>query len=188
MRSDSSPGTIETARLRLRAYRADDLDRTAALYGHAQVAAFTKLGRQDRDQAAVILDDYIAARRKHGFGMRALFVKPDFDFAGECGLFLLSSGQAALRYALLPAFWGRGLAAEAVAASVDEAFTIHRLPRLHSIVQLRNIASIRVMEKLGWRIVRQDRERDSAIAIHERTREEWLAARAAAVPEPAGRD
>ena len=47
---------LETPRLTLRPYRAEDLDNLAGLYGDPEVARFTKLGRLDRAQSQATLD------------------------------------------------------------------------------------------------------------------------------------
>jgi len=175
MRSEIDTSAIATARLGMRAYRTGDLDRIARLYADPDVTAYTKLGRQDRDQSRAILAGYVADWRRHGFGMRALLHKPDLAYAGECGLFLLANGEAALRYALFPDYWGRGLTVEAVIASADDAFARTDLPRLFSIVQTRNPGSVRVMDKLGWDVARTAKDGDVDLVIYRTTREQWLA-------------
>ena len=102
---------LETPRLRLRAYRGEDLDLLAALYADPDVTAFTKLGSLTRAQAEATLDGYLTAWRDRAFGMRAVFLKASDAFAGECGFFVLErSGELALRYAFHKRFWGQGLA------------------------------------------------------------------------------
>lgn len=171
MLSELDTRAIETDRLTMRAYRAGDLDQIARLYSDPDVTAYTKLGRQDLQQSRAILASYIADWHRRGFGMRTLLLKPALAFAGECGLFQLANGEAALRYALLPAFWGHGLTVEAVIASADDAFARTDLPRLSSIVQTRNPGSVRVMEKLGWDVASTAKDG----VIYRTTREQWLA-------------
>lgn len=164
---------LETERLFLRPYRREDLDLVASLYGDPEVTAFTKLGHRTRAQTEAILDEYLETWREKGFGMRALYRKVDLNYVGECGLFLLPDGAAALRYALLRPFWGQGFTSEAVAATIDDAFTATPLERVLSVVQTRNPTSGRVMEKAGWRIARRKQEGEVELLIYERTRAEW---------------
>ncbi|MBN2655914.1 MAG: GNAT family N-acetyltransferase [Spirochaetales bacterium] len=49
-----------------------------------------------------------------------------------------------------PAYWGRGLATEAAAAAADYGFCTLGFPRLISIIEEENTASIRVAEKNGF--------------------------------------
>jgi [ribosomal protein S5]-alanine N-acetyltransferase len=164
---------LETARLTLRRYQADDLDAMAAMYGDAEVTAYTKLGQLDRERVGAVLDDYIAVWRTEPFGMRAMLRKPEQTFVGECGLFRLADGGVALRYAVPRAFWGMGYAREAVVATVDDAFQRTDLPALLSIVQRRNVASMQVMQRLGWGVGRETKDGVIEHCIFRLTREEW---------------
>ena len=170
---------LETERLILRPYEAGDLDDLAALYDDPDVTAFTKLGRRDRAQSRAILDGYLSDWRDLGFGMFALLRKTDQAYAGECGLFILGdSGDAALRYALDKAFWGGGLTGEALEAVLDWTFEATDLERIVSVVQDRNHASLRVMDKLGMTLDRMARDDDVALHIHALDRAAWIARRA----------
>jgi RimJ/RimL family protein N-acetyltransferase len=164
---------LETARLALRRYEADDLDVMAAMYGDAEVTAYTKLGRLDHAQARAVLDDYLATWRTEPFGMRVMLRKPELTFVGECGLFRLPDGGVALRYVLPRASWGHGYAREAAIATIDDGFARTDLDALFSIVQRRNVASMQVMRKLGWCVFRETQTGDLHHCIFRQTREEW---------------
>lgn len=153
--------TLETSRLILRPYGPGDVDDVAALYGDPDVTAYTKLGQRDRAQSAALLDDYMRDWQTLGFGMFALFLKPAGAYAGECGLFVLEPGGAALRYAIHKGHWGQGLTREALEPVLAWAFGEVGLTRIVSVVQVRNRASNRVMEKLGFRVERTDRDADA---------------------------
>lgn len=153
---------LETSRLVLRPYGPGDLEHVAALYGDPDVTAYTKLGRRGRAQCRTILDGYVRDWETHGFGMFAVFPKPPGAFAGECGLFVLGpGGDAALRYAIHKDHWGQGLTGEALEAVLSWAFGEVGLPRIVSVVQVRNRASIRVMEKLGFQVERTGHDTDA---------------------------
>jgi ribosomal-protein-alanine N-acetyltransferase len=59
--------------------------------------------------------------------------------------------NAYLGYWMSPEFGGRGFATEAVRQAVDDAFRTLALHRVQAAVIPRNAASIRVLEKLGFR-------------------------------------
>jgi ribosomal-protein-alanine N-acetyltransferase len=59
-----------------------------------------------------------------------------------------------LSYQLLPAFWGKGFATEAVGAVVQHALGALRLPRLLAETQAANHRSRRLLEKLGMTAAR----------------------------------
>jgi ribosomal-protein-alanine N-acetyltransferase len=175
---------IETDRLLLRAYERGDLAAMAAMYGDAEVTAFTKLGRLTREQAEAVLESYLAVWRGGGeFGMRAMLRKPGLDFVGECGLFRTSDGGVALRYALARSHWGEGYAPEAVRATIDDAFRTTGLGEILSYVQARNTGSLRVMAKAGWTDVETLMDGDLKLQLFRLTRDAWLRLAATSHPE-----
>lgn len=166
------PGEPRTDRLRLRPYRRGDLDLIASLHADSRVTAYTKLGSRTRQEVRAILDGYVAAWTERGIGMYALFLATSGDYVGEFGLFRLQGrGEMALRYALRERFWGQGLTTEAGAAVLDDAFGRGGLDRVVSIVQRRNPASGRVMEKLGFTLERAAWDGDTEILIYALERE-----------------
>lgn len=62
-----------------------------------------------------------------------------------------------LGYRLRRPAWGRGLATEAARALLDRAFRDLNLPRAYATTYEHNLASRRVLEKLGMRLVRRFR-------------------------------
>jgi ribosomal-protein-alanine N-acetyltransferase len=58
--------------------------------------------------------------------------------------------SAEIGYWLGEAFWGRGIATEALIAITDYAIKTHGLTRVYALPFARNIASCRVVEKAGY--------------------------------------
>ena len=58
--------------------------------------------------------------------------------------------SAEIGYWLGEAFWGRGIATQALIAVTDYAFEKHELTRLFALPFARNLASCRVLEKAGY--------------------------------------
>ena len=77
----------------------------------------------------------------------------DGSLIGRVGLNVTDpgSGQAALWYILHPAQWGHGYVPEAARALLDFGFTELGLHRVMVDTDPRNLASIRVAQKLGMR-------------------------------------
>jgi RimJ/RimL family protein N-acetyltransferase len=175
---------IETDRLKMRPYVAADIDILAAMYDDPQVTAATKLGQRSRDESTAVLDGYLLTWHENSFGMRAAFEKATGAYVGECGLFISErSNSIALRYALLPQYWGMGYAGEAVAATLADAFMRSMIECLNSTAQTTNAASLGVMEKAGMRRVKTERRGSVTLSIYELTRDEWLAANPEAAPD-----
>lgn len=77
----------------------------------------------------------------------------DKRLIGFCGLKYLDDLNAVdVGYRFLPEYWGRGLATEACLASVSFGFEVLKLDRIIGLVLPDNVASIRVLEKVGMRL------------------------------------
>lgn len=152
------PPELTTERLRLRAWRDDDIDAYAALCADPEVMRHLR-GPMTRDTAA----DQINAFRQHwideGFGLWCATHADNDECIGFIGLavprFLpevLPSVEIGWR--LARAAWGRGLATEGARATVDFAFGPLGLDRLVSITLPENRSSWNVMQKLGMTLER----------------------------------
>lgn len=72
---------------------------------------------------------------------------------GFCGLkYLQDLDVVDVGYRLLPEYWGRGLATEAVLASVEYGFDVLDLDHIIALVLPENVASIRILEKIGMQL------------------------------------
>ena len=79
-------------------------------------------------------------------------VKASGETVGMCGLVKRPTLQDVdLGYALLPEFCGHGYAVEAAAAVLLDARARLQMGRIVAITDPRNAASVRVLEKLGFR-------------------------------------
>jgi ribosomal-protein-alanine N-acetyltransferase len=61
------------------------------------------------------------------------------------------SGDFEFAWSIWKEYWSRGLATEAAAALKDYAFRVMRLQRIVAIADVPNLASIRIMQKIGMR-------------------------------------
>ncbi|MCP3984270.1 MAG: GNAT family N-acetyltransferase, partial [bacterium] len=85
-----------------------------------------------------------------GYGRWASVLKETRAVIGFCGLKYLPELDAVdVGYRFLPKYWGRGLATEACRASLDFGFTTLELEQIIGLVLPENVASIRVLEKVG---------------------------------------
>ena len=166
---------LETDRLHMRPFGAHDLDLLAALHGDTEVMATMRSGVQKREQVRAELERYVATWNQRAFGIRALFDKASGAFVGECGLWLRDDGQIGLRFALSPRARGRGLAFEAVRATLDHAFGAAGIERVVAVARAVNARSRRVMEKAGMRLERRYPKGDIELTIYAVSRDGWLA-------------
>jgi RimJ/RimL family protein N-acetyltransferase len=137
---------IETARLRLRRFTESDLNDLMLIFGDPDV--MTHLGMGAGTNVSMILKGIIEFWADHGFGRWGLIHKEDGKLIGLCGLRLLD-GTPELFYAIARAYWGRGFATEAAKASLRYAFEELEFERVVGFTKHSNVASVRVMRKIG---------------------------------------
>lgn len=146
--------TIETDRLLLREYVEDDAVAFFQLNSDPEVMRFVPDSSFNSIEEArqVLVARPIADYQKYGFGRYACILKTTGENIGFAGLkYLEEFGEVEVAYRLMRAHWGRGLATEAAIASVR--FGFHELAQDHIIglVMPENIASVKVLEKVGLR-------------------------------------
>jgi len=103
---------------------------------------------QTRQSLQASLDHW----ERYGYGIWTFRARADGQFVGYCGLRhsqVAGRPEVELLYALLPDYWGRGLATEAASAVVQWAFDEHGLVEIWASTQAANTRSRRVMEKIG---------------------------------------
>lgn len=144
---------ITTARLILRPWRPED---RAPL---ARINADPKVYRHlpaplDRAESDALVDRLEAHRRKYGFGPWAVTRAETGALIGFVGLMMPGFTASftpcvEIGWRLDPAHWGQGLATEAAASVLGEAFNHHGFDEVVAFTVPKNAASRRVMEKLG---------------------------------------
>jgi RimJ/RimL family protein N-acetyltransferase len=146
-----SPLPLLTARLLLRALTQDDLENLCRVWMDPRVMEW--IGEHTREDVAQELGEQIDSQAAHGFSWWAVEDRASGRFLGDCGLQLLEmrGPEIEVGYELLPEVWGRGLATEAVAATLGAAFDSLALDRVIAVVKPGNHASVRVLEKSGLR-------------------------------------
>jgi RimJ/RimL family protein N-acetyltransferase len=144
---------IETERLRLRAWRAEDLPAYAALNADPAVRRYFPgvLTREESDAQARRLQAHVDA---HGFGFWAVEapgVAPFVGFVGLQRVWFEAPFTPAVEagWRLTRAFWGRGYATEGARAALAFGFRELGLREIVAFAVAGNAASIRVMERVG---------------------------------------
>ncbi|HSS49856.1 MAG TPA: GNAT family N-acetyltransferase [Thermoanaerobaculia bacterium] len=143
--------TLETDRLRLRAFRKSDIDDYAAMNADPEVTRYLLGGVPwDRDRSWRHLAFTLGHWQLGGSGMWAVEQKETGTFVGMIG-FAGPEGWAGfeLAWKLVRRWWGNGYATEGARAALDYAFTVLTKDRVISLIHPENLASIRVAERLG---------------------------------------
>jgi RimJ/RimL family protein N-acetyltransferase len=148
---------IRTQRLRLRPACRADAPALHALWTEPQVRRFLW---DDvvipPERAAQVVEDSVASFAERGLGQWLVFEGTADELAGFAGLRVLeATSDVELLYGLHPRCWGRGLATEAARAILRFGFAELRLSRIVAGTDEPNLASLRVIERLGMRYERR---------------------------------
>jgi RimJ/RimL family protein N-acetyltransferase len=150
---------LETPRLLLRPLITEDLGWLARLFADPEVNRFLLEGAATPEQSrrfaeAVVSLDLMRFR----FGLWAIEDKTTGTVHGWTELSKLRpwsgpSDEIGLSYVLGVESWGRGIATEAAERLLRHAFEVLREDRLLAVIMADNVASRRVLEKIGMRSI-----------------------------------
>jgi RimJ/RimL family protein N-acetyltransferase len=156
---------LATPRLLLREWRESDLEAHAALSADPEVMRYLGgvLERPESWRQMALFSGHWALR---GYGIWVIERRADGLVLGRAGLWNpegwpgLEVGWGLARHA-----WGQGYATEAGRAAIEWAWKVLDAPRLISVIDPENRASMRVAERLGLRPVRRDTVRGRPVEI-----------------------
>lgn len=170
---------IETERLILRGFLESDLnDYHARIYSDPDVTRYLPTGKpRPIEGTKAVLDFALEHGLKHGFTLWAVIDKSTGQFIGHCGLVYLKNGtDVEIAYAYGKEFWGKGIGVEAAQATLKYGFEVTQLPRILALAVPENVASQRIMQKIG--MVYQgisEQYYDTPLALYTAERGIWLA-------------
>ena len=144
---------IATPRLTLREFVPDDLEALCALVCDRRVTRYMFHVPGGKCRAESYLRGVIGYQHERPRAVWELAIAERVEGAllGACNLTLLAPGEADLGYMLRRDAWGRGLGTETAQALIEAGFGQLGLARIISTVDVRNAASIRVLQKSGLR-------------------------------------
>jgi len=140
-----------TDRLHLRRLELSDADSFMMLNNDPEVVRYTGDGPFESLAAAdSVLREMHDRYERDGFGRWAVIRNSDDAFLGWSGLRPIPREGVDLGFRLHREYWGHGYATEAAQAAVEVAFGDYRLPYLLGRAVALNVASVAVLEKLGF--------------------------------------
>lgn len=148
---DAGLDGLETVRLKLRRFTLDDETLLYRLHSDDAVMRYMG-GIKTAEQNRSLLEDRILRyyNEHPGLGVWATTERS----SGRCiGFHLINHIQGEnimqVGYCLLQSDWGRGYASEMCTALLDYGFRVLKLPKLHAITDVGNVASQQVLLKSG---------------------------------------
>ena len=142
--SIAEPAPIRTARLTLRAARPDDLHALHAIMADPRAMAHWSTLPHDSPE---VTRDWMAGMLDQAATGHERIVCLDGAVIGKAGGYRLPD----VGFILHPDHWGRGYATEAMAAILPWIWATSDVPALVADVDPLNPASLRVLQKLGFR-------------------------------------
>jgi RimJ/RimL family protein N-acetyltransferase len=169
---------LHTERLLIRELKAEDVPALAAILGDAQVMRHSVGGVMNEKDTREFVAGCIFSYQANGFGPWAVIDKATSVFIGFCGLNaepVEGVEEVEIGYRLARDYWGKGLATEAAKATRDCAFGVLGVDSLIAIVEPENIASVNVIEKLGFNTFIHSQYHRRGVKIYRMTRLNWAA-------------
>ena len=167
---------IETERLFFRKFELDDLPQLIEQRSDPDVARY--LGgskRQNPDELAKRIQFYMSCYDSHGFGMCPMFWKETGAMIGAAGLQPLEdTGLIEVGYSIVKPYWGMGIGTEAAKGWMEFGFNNFGLARIVAVAVEENIASRRIMEKLGMEYKKAEEHYGETCAFYSISKEDFF--------------
>lgn len=147
---------LTTPRLQLREFEEADWEAVLAYQSDPRYLRYYPWTERTEPDVRQFVDEfvqdrYVALRRRFQL---AVTLRESGTLIGNCGIRITDPEQreGSLGYELDPRCWGNGYATEAARQMVRFAFTELRLQRVWATCVAENLASARVLERLGMRL------------------------------------
>lgn len=147
------PLSMDLERVLLRPITADDADDLYEIFSDKQVMKYYDRlplkSREEADELAKMFIDCLADRKMLRWGIEE---KSSGKLIGTCGFFCISetNKKAEVGYELRRDRWGTGIMSEAVEAIMKFIFTKTDINRVEAFVEIPNVASMKLLDKLGF--------------------------------------
>ena len=167
---------LETSRLQLRPCQIEDIQLVHALWTNDRVRYFLFDNRViSSDEARSHIEDSLTSFEQYGYGIWLVFERSLERLVSFAGFLGSEEGPPSLIYGVHPERWGYGYATEAASTVLTYALEQLRIPKVRADVDEPNIASVRVLEKLGMRRTGREVVKGHPLLYFERSRLEDMA-------------
>ncbi len=159
---------LETRRLILREMTLHDVDDLHKVLGDPEAMQFYPQPF-DRQMTQMWIERSIQRYAQHGFGLWSVISKENGELIGDCGLLVQEVDdvkEIEVGYHIRRDLWGKGLATEAAQVARDYGFSQLGFAKLISLINPANIASRRVAEKNGIRLIKEMEWRNKPTCVY----------------------
>jgi ribosomal-protein-alanine N-acetyltransferase len=151
--------TIETERLILRKFTIEDAQDAFEMNSDPEVLKYIPAdpAKSVEETRELIKRTTLADYKTHGFGRHAIVLKSTGKLIGFTGLKQEDNIDGVeLGYRLNRSFWGQGLGFEAAEPFIKIAFEEMNTPILYGSAMKENVASIKILKRLGMTFRREE--------------------------------
>ena len=159
---------LETPRLFFRRFTEADSDLLLDLNGSAAVVKYVhEPTLKTTKEARTIITDIILPQYKNNLGRWAMHLRSTNEFIGWCGLkYIPEKNEIDLGYRMFEKYWGKGYASEAAAHTLEFGFKQLQLPVIVGRAHIENIASWKILEKIGMQYIGETNDCDGRTKLY----------------------
>jgi [ribosomal protein S5]-alanine N-acetyltransferase len=143
---------LETERLFLRQYKEDDMPFLHSIFSDSETMKYYP-APFSFEQTQNWIKKNQERYQEDGYGLWGICLKETDELIGDCGLVkqkVDDKTEVEIGYHINKEYWSKGIASEAAKGCKEYGFIQLGLNKLISIIDPRNIPSIRVVEKIGF--------------------------------------
>lgn len=142
---------LNTERLILRPILPNDIENIFRGLSHPEVIRYYGVSFRTLEETKEQMAWYRSLEQE-GTGRWWAICPPSGEFCGAIGYNNYSAvhRKAEIGFWLLPDFWGRGLATEALQEVIRFGFDTWRLHRIEAFVETENVASVQALKRFGF--------------------------------------
>lgn len=145
---------LTTSRIGFSKWKKDDIQLAALLWGDPAVTRFIcASGKFNEEDISARLEKEIHNEREYQVQYWPFFELSSGALIGCCGLRPYRGNQYEIGFHLRPQFWKKGYATEAATAVIGYAFSVLKAEALFAGHNPNNVASSKVLRKLGFRYI-----------------------------------
>ncbi|MGH6933540.1 MAG: GNAT family N-acetyltransferase [Dongiaceae bacterium] len=168
---------MTTTRLWMRPYELVDAEKTFAMFSDPEAMRYVGDGADTMpEETRQRLQRMINRQAQPGSSLGAVIEALTGELIGDCGLVYLDGGpEIEAGYRFRQQSWGRGYTSEAAAAWLAAAFGELALTDIVAVSRPENIASRRVLEKIGLKPRGTGHYYNRWLPVYCLTRQDWQA-------------
>jgi RimJ/RimL family protein N-acetyltransferase len=155
-----------------------DFDDLYSLLSNPEVTATLTRGPFSKEETLQNLEHLMLQWNKQGFGALMFNDLETKKFIGRTSLryeVIEDKQEVVLIYAVLPEFWNKGYATEMGKCCLNVGFETHNFESIIVFTSLKNLASQRVIDKLGFTYQKNFNYRNHEVRSYRMTKNEYLA-------------